>query len=116
MQFYENKVTKKKKCKDTLRTRNRFWQTGEILTKKDLELLEEVKLIYKRQGYVPSKKEISNVAALKGRFRTWKDVLRAAGLPNMHDAEQVQKRQKAAMRKRTGKQNFSSFEKGDDRE
>lgn len=59
--------------------------------------MKEVIAVYEKQGYIPSKKEISNVSELKGRFRTWKDVLKAAGLPDLHDAKQVQKRQEAAM-------------------
>ena len=86
--------------KRTSRTKCGFWKSGEPLTKQDLELLKEVKAVYEKQGYIPSKKEVSNVCELKGRFRTWKDVLLAAGLPDIHDASQVQKRQQAAIRKK----------------
>ena len=74
---------------------NDFWKPGQSLTDEDLELLKEVKEVYQRQGYVPSKKEVSNVSDLKMRFRTWGNVLKAAGLPSLQDPEETKKRQKA---------------------
>lgn len=111
MHFFTNeehdskKIERIKKKNGSVRKRNdqnrkNFWKQGEALSKRDLELLQEVIDVYERQGYIPSKKEVSNVCDLKGRFRTWKDVLLAAGLPSIHDAKQVQKRQQAAMAKK----------------
>ena len=48
--------------------------------------------IYHRQGYVPTMKEVSNFQKLKSRFRTWNNVLLAAGLPSINDPEQKRKR------------------------
>ena len=101
----ENRTKRLKKKRNSVRQRTernriQFWKMGEPLTKKDQKLLDEVRTVYEKQGYIPSKKEVANVSELKGRFRTWKDVLLAAGLPDIHDAEQVQKRQQAALRKK----------------
>ncbi len=43
-------------------------------------------------------KEISNVQKLKARFRTWNNVLCAAGLPSRNDPEQKRKRLDAMSR------------------
>lgn len=94
-----------KKKKNSVRKRNdnnkkNYWIQGEPLTPRDEKILEEVKVFYIKNGYIPSKKEISNASVLKGRFRTWKEVLMAAGLPSIHDGEEVRKRQEAALRKK----------------
>lgn len=73
---------------------NNFWKPGMPITEEDLKLLEEVKVVYHKQGYVPSKKEISNVKQLKARFRTWGNVLCAVGLPSMNNPDEQRKRQK----------------------
>jgi len=72
---------------------DKFWKPGMPITDEDLKLLEEVKAFYKKNGYVPIMKEISNVQKLKSRFRTWKNVLIAAELPSQHDPEQLKRRQ-----------------------
>lgn len=94
-----------KKKQKSVRKRNdyskkNYWVRGDPLTEKDQKILEEVKSFYIENGYIPSKKEISNASVLKSRFRTWKDVLMAAGLPSIHDGEEVRKRQEAARNKR----------------
>lgn len=101
MQFSinENKIRKKQK---SVYKRNDYkikgyWKEGYPLTSEDKKMLEEVQLFFDRKGYIPSKKEISNATDLKGRFRTWGEVLKAAGLPDIHDGEEVRKRQQAAM-------------------
>lgn len=106
MQQNTDKVKKRQK---SVRRRSdyqkkHYWIQGEPLTEKDEELLKEVKNYYIEMGYIPSKKEISNAVALKGRFRTWKEVLAAAGLPSIHDGEEVRKRQEAALNAKLGNQ------------
>ena len=99
MQKETSSITKKKQ--KSVRKRNdynkkKYWVQGDVLTENDLRMLEEVKVFYKNNGYIPSKKEISNASILKSRFRTWKEVLVAAGLPSIHDGDEVRKRQEAA--------------------
>jgi len=101
MNSQSDKVKKKQK---SVRKRNdynqkNYWIQGEPLTDRDQKILQEVKHFYIEKGYIPSKKEISNASVLKSRFRTWKEVLMAAGLPSIHDAEEVRKRQEAAKNK-----------------
>lgn len=74
---------------------NKFWKPGQPLDEKDEEMLQEVKAIYQMQGYVPTKEEVSNTSDLKARFRTWKNVMIAAGLPELNDPIQTQKRMAA---------------------
>lgn len=45
-------------------------------------------------GYTPAKAEVGNSAKIKGRFRCWKDAVKAAGLPAVNDPEQVKKRKR----------------------
>ena len=95
---------KEKKKQKSVRKRNdynkkNYWVQGEPLTERDQKILQEVKCFYKEKGYIPSKKEISNASVLKSRFRTWKEVLMAAGLPSIHDGDEVRKRQEAAKNK-----------------
>lgn len=71
---------------------DRFWKPGSPVTEEDKKLLEEVVEVYHRQGYIPTKKEISNAQKLKARFRIWNNVLLAAGLPSRNDPEQKRKR------------------------
>ena len=71
----------------------KFWKPGMPVTEEDIKLLEEVKEFYEEHGYVPLKSEISNMQKLKSRFRTWKNVLCAAGFPSTNDAEEKRKRQ-----------------------
>lgn len=78
---------------------NKFWKPGMPLTEEDLKLLKEVKAVYCKQGYVPTMSEVSNVQKLKSRFRTWKNVLCAAGLPPMNDPEQQRRRLEALEQK-----------------
>ena len=77
-----------------------FWQPGDELTEDDYKLLESVRAFYQKNGYSPSKDDLAeNVYYLKKRFRTWKNVLIAAGLPTLTDAETVRLRQKALEKK-----------------
>ena len=89
-----------KKAKRRINNRELFWQPGEPLTKDDIELLQTVKQYYIEHGYSPSKADIPNQEALKQRFRLWKDVLEACGLPSLNDKSQVMLRTEAAEKKR----------------
>ena len=97
----DNNVRKKKQACFSQRKHydfNKFWKPGMPVTEEDMKLLEDVKEVYQRQGYVPTMKEISNVQKLKARFRTWNNVLCAAGLPSRNDPEQKRKRLDAMSR------------------
>ena len=74
--------------------KNKYWNPGMPLTEKDFKLLEEVKMVYEKQGLVPSKNELPKDIScrLKARFRTWGNVLCAAGLPALNDPEEKRKR------------------------
>lgn len=75
-------------------SRKDFWRPGDPVTKKDQELLNVVNEFYQREGYAPCRGDLSSmvVSDLKARFRTWKNVILAAGLPYWNDAETQKKR------------------------
>lgn len=75
-----------------------YWQPGDALNEKDLGLLKVVKDFYQQNGYAPSRGELpqKDMQRLKGRFRTWKNVILAAELPAWNDAEAQKKRIYAA--------------------
>ena len=77
--------------------KNKYWNPGMPLTEKDLELLEPVKEVYKKQGFVPTKSElpVQIASRLKSRFRTWGNVLCAANLPALNNPEEKKKRMEA---------------------
>ena len=78
----------------------RYWHPGQQLTEKDRTMLEETVSFYQENGYTPSKNEISNMAELKSRFRTWSNVLLAAGLPDRNAPDNQRKRMEAVKLKR----------------
>ena len=82
--------------------KNKYWNPGMPLSDDDLKMLKEVELIYKKQGFVPTKDElpISSVSKLKSRFRTWGNVLTAAGLPGLNDPEEKRKRMESIHNKK----------------
>ena len=72
-----------------------FWKPGDPLTEEDERLLRRVKDFYRQNGFSPSRSDLpQDVPRLKHRFRTWKNVLTAAGLPDMNSAENQRKRQR----------------------
>ena len=87
-----------KKAKRRINHREMFWQQGEALTEEDIELLQPVKRFYIAHGYSPTKVDVPNYPELRKRFRIWKDVLSACGLPMLTDPEQVRRRAEAAKR------------------
>ncbi len=72
-----------------------LWKPGEPLTEEDQRMLNEVRRRYKQLGYVPTKREVSTMGLLKMRFRTWEDMMEAAGLPKHNDPEECRKRDEA---------------------
>ena len=59
-----------------------------------------IKDFYDTHGYTPTKDDIDTVVELKARFRTWNNVLLAAGLPDKNDPENQRKRMEAANKKK----------------
>ena len=93
----EHKFSKMKKDNLHAYIRNhydvkKYWNPGMPVSEYDLEMLQEVKDIYKKQGYVPTKQEVSGASKLKSRFRTWNNVLIAAGLPSLNHPDEKKKR------------------------
>ena len=82
---------------------NKYWMPGQFVTDEDLQLLLPVKNFYDEHGYTPTKDDIENVVELKARFRTWNNVLLAAGLPDKNDPENQRKRMEAAKQKEATK-------------
>ncbi|MBE5892744.1 MAG: hypothetical protein E7286_05115 [Lachnospiraceae bacterium] len=74
-----------------------FWRPGDALKEEDEVLLREVKAFYQKNGFSPRKEDIKPqiVSKLKSRFRIWKNVILAAGLPELNSAEMQQKRKDA---------------------
>lgn len=74
-----------------------YWRPGDALKEEDEVLLEEVKAFYQKSGFSPCKEDIEPqiVGKLKSRFRIWKNVILAAGLPDLNSAEMQQKRKDA---------------------
>ncbi len=89
--------------KKSRRSNNIYWREGEPLTEQDRVMLQVVQQIYKKQGFTPSKREVPNAAALKRRFRTWTNVMKAAEIPLIKEPEQTRKRQASAAWKKTMK-------------
>lgn len=71
------------------------------MQEQDEQLLQGVKQFHREHGYSPSRKDLSAEAVrdLKARFRTWKNVLVAAGLPAMNDVETQRQRQHVKVQK-----------------
>lgn len=74
-----------------------YWQPGDALREGDRELLREVQEFYQKNGYSPRKEDMKPqlVCKLKSRFRIWKNVILAAGLPPANSAEMQLKRKEA---------------------
>ena len=106
----ENDAKRKKKNKCFSMRKHydfdKFWKPGMPVTEADKTMLEEVIELYHRQGYVPTMKEVSNVQKLKSRFRTWNNILLAAGLPSRNDPEQKRKRLDTINRAKENSQNI----------
>ena len=83
---------------------NNWWKPGQPITENDLKLLEKIKIFYEENGYSPTKDDVNDIEyiiQLKDRFRTWGNILLAAGLPERNDPENVRKRQQALERRKS---------------
>lgn len=74
---------------------NNWWKPGQPITEQDYKLLDRVRVFYSENGYTPTKADMADigyVSKLKSRFRIWKNVIIAAGLPDINSAENQKKR------------------------
>ena len=74
---------------------NNWWKPGQPITEQDYKLLDRVRVFYSENGYTPTKADMADigyVSNLKSRFRIWKNVIIAAGLPDINSAENQKKR------------------------
>ena len=75
---------------------NNWWKPGQPVTEEDNNLLQKVKDFYTENGYSPSKADMNDesyVVELKARFRTWGNIMVAAGLPYINAPENQKIRQ-----------------------
>lgn len=66
--------------REILKRQGNFWQEGIPLAEKDQELLKIIKDRAVMLGHTPRVSEVPEAGKIKGRFRCWKDALRAAEL------------------------------------
>ena len=81
--------------RECLRRQGNFWEEGMPLTDEDRKILRPLIEKAAELGYTPAKAEVENSAKIKGRFRCWKDAVKAAGLPAVNDPEQARRRMAA---------------------
>ncbi len=79
----------KRATRDQLCRRGGFRQEGMPLTQRDHALLQPLIDKANELGYTPLVSDGSSACRIKGRFRCWKDALKAAGLPSEKEPEQV---------------------------
>lgn len=83
--------------RECLRRQGNFWEEGMPLTDEDRKILRPLIEKAAELGYTPAKAEVENSAKIKGRFRCWKDAVKAAGLPAVNDPVQAKKQLDARM-------------------
>jgi hypothetical protein len=76
-------------------SRQRYWEPGDELTERDLELLEPLRRRARELGYTPTQADMPDITAIKSRFRVWRDAVAAAGLPWLNTPEQQRRRSEA---------------------
>ena len=81
--------------RERLHRKGNFWEEGMPLTDEDRKVLRPLIEKAAELGYTPAKAEVENSAKIKGKFRCWKDAVKAAGLPAVNDPEQVRRRMAA---------------------
>ncbi len=81
--------------RDVLMRKGDFWHEGKPLTESDEQLLQIIRDRAEELGYTPIVADVRESGRIKGRFRCWKDAIKAAGLPSEKDPEQVAKRMSA---------------------
>ena len=82
-------------ARNELKRQGNFWHEGMALTEKDEVLLKYIKDKASELGYTPLISDVPESGKIKGRFRCWKDALKAAGLPSEREPDQVAKRMAA---------------------
>ena len=78
--------------RECLRRQGNFWKEGMSLIDDGRKILRPLIEKAAELGYTPAKAEVENSAKIKGRFRCWKDAVKAAGLPALNDPEQVKRK------------------------
>ena len=68
----------KRATRDQLSRRGNFWSEGMPLTEKDQSLLQILKERAAELGYTPLVSDVPDASKIKGRFRCWKDAIKAA--------------------------------------
>lgn len=68
---------------------NEYWELGQDLSEKDKEILRPLIEKAKQLGRTPTKSEVASAGLIKGRFRIWKNAVKAAGLPPLNDRKQT---------------------------
>ena len=91
----DNLAKHKIAAREILKRQGNFWQEGMPLTEKDELLLKILKDRAAELGYTPLVSDVAEACRIKGRFRCWRDALKAAGLPSERDPEQVARRMAA---------------------
>lgn len=82
---------------------NEFWESGQHLSEKDKEILRPLIEKAKQLGRTPTKSEVESAGLIKGRFRIWKNAVKAAGLPPLNDREQTLLREGSGQKVNTTK-------------
>ena len=82
-------------ARNELKRQGNFRHEGMALTEKDEVLLKYIKDKASELGYTPLISDVPESGKIKGRFRCWKDALKAAGLPSEREPDQVAKRMAA---------------------
>jgi len=77
------------------------WQPGDPLSAEDHALLAPLLARAHELGRTPVRREVENADAVKRRFRTWGNAVRAAGLPWVNYPEQRRLAERARLRFRT---------------
>ncbi len=77
-----------------------YWQPGDPLTEDDRALLAPLLERARELGRTPVRREVESADAIKRRFRTWGNAVRAAGLPWVNFPEQRRLAEEA--RRRSG--------------
>lgn len=82
-------------ARNLLKRQGNFWQEDMPLTEKDEILLDYIRNKAAELGYTPLISDVPEAGRIKGRFRCWKDAVRATGLPSERDPDQAAKRMAA---------------------
>ena len=99
------KGTKRSKVSGS-KMRKGCWEPGDEVTQDDYILLQPLYERANELGFTPAQKHMSDdlnyVVTLKRRFRTWRNVVAAAGLPWLSNCEQQERRLEYTVEKSRG--------------